>query len=126
APRAKPHVRANFILSVDGAASFHGVTEPLATPGDRAVFRTVRGLADVILVGAGTVRDEKYGPARPTEERQARRTAEGYTPIPPIAVVSRSLDLDLESRFFTEAVVPPIVVTVQGAPAERLDAVAER
>ena len=125
APQPKPHVRANFILSADGAATFNGVTEPLATPADRNVFRTVRGLADVILVGAGTVRAEGYGPARPTAERRARRLAEGYAEVPTIAVVSRSLDLDLSSRFFTEAAVPPIVITFSGAPAQQLDALHE-
>ncbi|MGC2342457.1 MAG: dihydrofolate reductase family protein, partial [Mycobacterium sp.] len=59
-------LRANFIASLDGGATFGGKSGQLGGPGDRAVFSLLRELADVILVGAGTVRAEGYAGARPT------------------------------------------------------------
>src|ERR1700745_2498260 len=56
-------VRANFIASVDGGATADGKTGTLAGPGDRLIFNLLRELADVIVVGAGTVRIEGYSGA---------------------------------------------------------------
>lgn len=105
------HVRANLVASVDGAAAVDGSSLPLSGPADRQVFAVLRGLCDVVLVGAGTVRRENYGPVRPSPRRVARRRSAGLADAPPIAVVSASLDLDLGSRFFTEAGSQPLVVT---------------
>ena len=64
------------------------------------MFAALRSYADVVLVAAGTVRAEHYGPL-------------GL----PVAVVSRSCRLDWDSPFFTAAIVKPIVITVAGAAA---------
>jgi riboflavin biosynthesis pyrimidine reductase len=111
-------LRLNMIASVDGAATLAGLSGGLGGPADHRVFMALRSLADAVLVAAGTVRAEGYGPAvLPAEVQEARR-ARGQAPVPPIAVVSRSAQLDWESRFFTAATVRPIVVTVATAPAE--------
>lgn len=55
-------VRANMITSLDGSATgSDGRSGSLNDEADHAVFATLRRLADVILMGAGTVRDEGYG-----------------------------------------------------------------
>jgi riboflavin biosynthesis pyrimidine reductase len=102
----RPWVMANFVASVDGTSAVEGRTRPLSGPADRALFRLLRARADVVLVGAGTVRAEGYGPVG------------GDRPAP-LAVVSRSLDLDWDSALFTEAAVPTLVVTCAGADAGR-------
>ena len=62
----RPWVMVNMIASADGATTVEGVSGGLGGPGDRAVFSVLRALADVVLVGASTVRAEHYGPpARP-------------------------------------------------------------
>lgn len=62
-PPRRPWLRANMVHSVDGAATGHdGRTASVNSPVDREVFQLLRRLADVILVGAGTVRAERYGP----------------------------------------------------------------
>ena len=87
---------------------------------DRRVFGALRSNADVILVGAGTVRAEAYGPARLDDESRKRREEEGRSPVPPIAVVTRSGNLDWSAPFFTEAEERPIVFTTSdGDPGER-------
>lgn len=117
-------VRANMVASVDGAAWVDGHTERLSGPVDKRVFAVLRGLADVVLVGAATVRREDYGPARPSPDRQERRRAAGLPAVPPIAVVSASLELDPTARFFQLAAARPLVLTVADAPAERQAALA--
>jgi len=126
APRLTPRtaglasVRVNMIQSVDGAGTLEGRTGGLAGPADKAVFRTLRAAADVVLVGAGTVRAERYGPVRLSEEQRSVRVASGLSAVPPIAVVSVSCALDVESPFFSKAEVRPVVVTAEtAAPAVR-------
>jgi riboflavin biosynthesis pyrimidine reductase len=101
----RPAVRLNMIESVDGAAVVEGRSGGLGGPADRRLYDLLRSLADVVLVGAGTVRAERYGPTSP--------------PGPAIAVVSRQLDLDWEARLFAEARVRPIVLTCAAAPVDR-------
>jgi riboflavin-specific deaminase-like protein len=117
-PGDRPLVRINMITSLDGAIAVKGRSGVLGGPADRRLFHVLRSLADVILVGAGTVRAERYGPARIDEDRQARRKARGQRPVPPIAVVTRTCHLDWSSPFFTDAEARPIVVTIDDADPE--------
>ncbi|HMA46809.1 MAG TPA: pyrimidine reductase family protein [Frankiaceae bacterium] len=112
-------VRANVVSSADGGAEIGGRSGPLGGPADRRVFGLLRQLADVVLVGAGTVRAEGYGPVRMPPARRAARQAAGLAPVPPVAVVSARLDLDPSSVLFTEAEARPIVLTGGGSPADR-------
>ena len=118
-------VRLNMVASVDGAISVSGRSGGLGGTGDRRLFLFLRSVADVILVGAGTVRAEGYGPALLANDVQEGRRVAGQSAVPPIAVVSRSCALDWESPFFTAAVARPLVVTVADAPAERRARAAE-
>src|SRR5262245_52537106 len=76
-PGARPWVLSNFIASLDGAAAVDGRSRGLASAGDQAVFHTLRGLADIVLVGAATARTERYGPPRRPGLRIALVTASG-------------------------------------------------
>lgn len=114
-----------MVASLDGAVrDASGRSDGLSSPGDKRVFGALRAGCDVVLVGAGTVRAEGYGPARPNAERQRVRVARGQSAAPPVAVVSRSLELNLNTPFFTEAQARPIVVTVASSPADLRAAVA--
>ena len=118
-----PLVRVNMVASVDGAATDErGHSGGLSGAGDQEVFRTLRALADVIVVGAQTVRVEGYGPHRLRADLRARRAADGRPDPAPIVVVSRSLELDLAAPLFTEAAVRTIVLTCEAAPADRIRA----
>ena len=90
---------------------------------DRATFHALRSAADVILVGAGTVRAEHDGPVRVPEEHLERRQAAGRDAPARIAVVTRGLDLDLDTPFFTDSEVRPLVFTSSRADPERRRAV---
>lgn len=118
-------LRVNMVVSADGAATDErGHSEGLGGDGDGEVFRTLRAQADAILVGAGTVRAEGYGPYRLRADLAERREGEGRSRAAPIIVVTRSLDLDLDAPLFTEARTPTIVLTCAAAPEERRHAAA--
>jgi riboflavin biosynthesis pyrimidine reductase len=107
----EPFVRGNMISTLDGAISVQGRSGMLGGPADRRVFQTLRSWADVIVVGAGTARIERYGPARLDEDLRQRRLARGQPPVPAIALVTRTAQLDWSSPFFTEAEARPLVLT---------------
>lgn len=113
-------LRANMIASADGAATIDGRAGGLGNPTDQQVLRLLRGLADVVIAGAGTVTAEAYGPARARPEYQEVRATAGQSPAPTMVVVSQRLQLDFESKYFAEASLRPIVVTCATAPADRL------
>ncbi|MBB0245611.1 pyrimidine reductase family protein [Streptomyces alkaliphilus] len=119
---AEGWLRANMVTSLDGAGHHGGRSQPLSCPADMRIFGVLRALADVVVVGAGTVRSEEYRPARRREEFAAARAAAGQEPVAAIAVVSAGLDLDFSRPLFTEPVVPTLVVTGEAAPPERLAA----
>lgn len=85
-----PWLRLGMVGSLDGSAVVGGTSRGLSHAGDRAVFRVLRALADVVLVGAGTARAEAYGPVPLTAERRAARRARGQAEVPPVAVVTRT------------------------------------
>ena len=119
---AGAYLRANMVASLDGAAYHEEHSAGLSSPADMRLFGTLRALADVIVVGAETVRREGYGPAKARSVFAERRAADGQTPAPAIAVASRALDLDFGAPLFTSAEVPTLVLTGAGADPARLAA----
>ncbi|GAB3168692.1 pyrimidine reductase family protein [Streptomyces incanus] len=117
-PEAAPWLRANMVSTLDGAAQHEGRSQPLSCPADMRIFGTLRALADVVLVGAETVRQEGYRPARARAEFAAAREAAGQGPAAAIAVVSASLDLDFSLPLFTSPLVPTLILTGSAAPPD--------
>jgi riboflavin biosynthesis pyrimidine reductase len=59
----EPWLRVNMISTVDGAATgVDGTSRTINNEVDQQVFRLLRSQADVIVVGAGTLREEGYSP----------------------------------------------------------------
>lgn len=116
-------VRANMVSTVDGRAQgTDGLSGQISPSADKQVFLRLRETADVILVGAGTLRVENYGPPAAGES----------TPAPRIAVVSGRLDLDPTDRLFTSSATTqhsptakPLLLTTTSAPAEAREALAD-
>jgi riboflavin biosynthesis pyrimidine reductase len=116
---ATQHVRANFIASLDGAATHDGRTEGLNNAADKAVFDLLRMLCDVLLVGAGTLRIEGYRDLRLAEDAVAWRIRHGLRAQPTLAVVSARLDLSAGMDAFARAPVRPLVLTLRTAPTRK-------
>ena len=123
--RTLPHLRVNFIASLDGAATREGVSGGLGNADDRLVFDTLRMLADVIVVGAGTVRAEGYVGIRQGPADAAWRVRHGLPAQLPVAIVSSRLDLEPSHSLFADAAVRPLVVTHAASPLRRRAELAE-
>jgi riboflavin biosynthesis pyrimidine reductase len=108
-------LRANFITSADGGATADGSSGAMGGPGDRQIFSLLRELADVIVVGAGTVRIENYsGVHLGVAERQGRQARE-QSEVPRLAIVTKSGRLDRDMAVFTRTELPPLVLTCTAA-----------
>jgi len=124
----RPWVLINMVASVDGATTVEGRSSGLGDDDDLAMFKALRAVPDVILVGAGTARAENYGPVQLDGERLERRRALGKEDLPRLAVVTGRLDLDPKARLFSRPETPTIVITGPAADPDRrraLEAVAE-
>lgn len=118
-----PWVRANFVSTLDGAASgADGRSGSINSDADKRVFGLLRSLADVILVGAGTARTEGYRPVRPREVWRDLRARLGLPAAPALAVVTRSLTLPDGLLERVEGGGPVLVVAAADADPQRVAA----
>lgn len=118
----RPWIRTNFVSTLDGAAyDSDGLSGSLGGDADTQVFQLLRSLADVIVIGAGTARAEGYGLIKPGDLDADRRHRLGLAAIPPIAVVSKSLNIPV-------GLIAPgqIVITTADAPSARIEALREQ
>ena len=93
APAQRPFVIANFVSSADGRATFKGNSSALGDAGDKSIFRILRGCADAILAGTGTLRAEHYGILARDPAIVALRAQLGLAPQPPLVTVTRTGDV---------------------------------
>lgn len=117
----RPWVTLGMISSFDGSATLGEGSTGLGGPPDRAVFRALRAMSDLIVVGATTMRSEGYRAVSLPVELQSWREKQGMTLLPRVAVVSRSLDLDMSESLLASR---PVILTCRGAPDDRVDALA--
>lgn len=121
-------VRANMIASLDGGATDAGRAAGLAGAGDRALFSRMRQEADVVLVGASTVRIENYSGAQMSLAQRQERQCRGQAELPPIAIVTHHAEFEHDAKIFTRTEVPPLILTTRDAVDEasaRFSSVAE-
>ncbi len=115
-------VTGHMVAGLDGTASVGGRVGPLSTSPDQALFRRMRQVADIVLVGAETVRREGYGPIRLSEDAMECRRSQNRSPTPPVAIVSRSLAFDWTATVFRDAPedAPTHLITCAQADPARL------
>jgi riboflavin biosynthesis pyrimidine reductase len=116
----RPWLMLNFVVSVDGGTAFDGKSRRLGDEDDRELFMTLRAVPDIILVGAGTVDAEDYGPVRLDDERRRRRLEAGLSEVPVLAIVSGRLSFDPEARVFSDPEHRPMVITGPDAEPAKL------
>ncbi|KHS53837.1 pyrimidine reductase family protein [Brevibacterium linens] len=123
-PRHECWVTGHMVAGLDGTAAIHGRVGALSTEPDQDLFRRMRQIADVVMVGAQTIRNEGYAPMHLDESAREQRRMRGQSEMPPVAIVSRSLDLDWSSQVFTAAPehARTIVITCAKADPVRLAA----
>lgn len=111
APPGRPYVVLNMVSSVDGKATFEGRTAGLGGRADRELFHELRTQADAVMVGAETLRAERYGRIVRDEDRREKRRREGLAPDPLACVVSASLSGLEDAPLLAEPEQPVAVLT---------------
>jgi riboflavin biosynthesis pyrimidine reductase len=118
----RPYTVANMIESVDGRASFDGRSSALGDAGDKQVFRALRSICDVVLVGPGTLASEHYGRLVRDADVQAARERGGLAPQPWLCTVTRSGRISADIPLLADPDARMIIYS--SAPVEFGDAVA--
>jgi len=98
APPGRPWVTMVMIASLDGGIEIDGLSGGLGNDADKQRFIASRRTADTIVVGSRTAMVENYRPA-----------------TVPIAILSRSLDLDRSARIFSDPDRKPLLYTTDQA-----------
>jgi riboflavin-specific deaminase-like protein len=93
APPDRPYLVLNMVATLDGRIAIGGRSGPIGDEADRELFHGLRTQADAVMVGAGTIRTERYGRIVRRPELRERRVAEGLAPDPLAVVVSARLAL---------------------------------
>ena len=102
APAERPYLVLNMVSTLDGKAALDWRTKGLSSELDRRLFHHLRTQADAVMVGAGTLRQERYGRMAKTEELRDKREAEGLAREPLAVVVSGRLDLPADLPLLQE------------------------
>jgi riboflavin-specific deaminase-like protein len=97
----RPLVAMNFAATVDGRATIGGVSGPIGSATDTAMLAGLRRRFDAVMIGAGTMRAERYGPLVSDQEQRQRREALGLPADPLMVIVSGRLDLPWDAPLFT-------------------------
>jgi riboflavin-specific deaminase-like protein len=102
APPGRPYLGLNMVSSLDGKATIEWRTKGLSTELDRRLFHQLRTQVDAVMVGAGTLRAERYGRMTKSQELREKRIAEGRAPDPLAVIVSGRLDLPADLPLLNE------------------------
>ncbi len=105
-PLTRPYTIINMVSSVDGkilVGPIGSTAMGLGGPTDQLLMRRIQSNVDAVMIGAGTLRPGNVV----------------YDPKLLRIVVSRSGDLPLVNRFFTDAPEKVIVILPRNAPNER-------
>jgi len=118
-------VALGMVASVDGSATREGRSGALGGAADLLALQRLRDACDVVLVGAGTIRDEGYDALPGTAARRAGRVARGLAPRPRIVIVTASGALDPQLPVFGDLGHPPLVLAADDAHLADLEGLAE-
>jgi riboflavin-specific deaminase-like protein len=97
----RPYTVTNFALTVDGRATISGRSGPIGTATDTAMLVGLRTRVDAVMIGAGTMRAERYGRIVGDPQQRARRERLGLPHDPLMVIVSARLDLPWDAELFT-------------------------
>jgi 5-amino-6-(5-phosphoribosylamino)uracil reductase len=115
APADRPYLALNMVSTADGKATMEWRTRGISTDVDRALFHHLRTQADAVMVGAGTVRAERYGAVTKTEELASKRREEGVRPTALAVIVSGRLDLPADLPMLNDPDQPVVIATASDA-----------
>jgi riboflavin biosynthesis pyrimidine reductase len=115
----RPFVFVNMIATADGRAALDGSTRELGSEADLELLLELRGIADAVLIGTGTLRAEGYDRLVRSEERRGRRLDAGLAEDPVAVLLTRRFDIPWEAGLFQAPEQPVLIYTgVPGSPPD--------
>ncbi|HEU4735438.1 MAG TPA: dihydrofolate reductase family protein, partial [Solirubrobacterales bacterium] len=111
----RPFVATNFAVTVDGRAAIDGRSGPIGSDLDTEMLTRLRTRFDALMIGAGTMRVERYGRAIPKQELRERRERMELSHDPLMVIVSGRLDLPWDASLFTAGAGQVLVFTASEA-----------
>ena len=100
-PDDRPYVITNFAISLDGRATLDGRSGGIGSDTDTQMLVGLRTKVDAVMIGAGTMRVERYGRVVADSEKRSRRERKGLPHDPLMVIVSGNLDLPWDAPLFT-------------------------
>jgi riboflavin-specific deaminase-like protein len=111
----RPYVVTNFVLTLDGRATIAGRSGPIGSETDTAMLVGLRTRVDAVMIGAGTMRVERYGRVVVSQDQHERREREGLPDDPLMVLVSGRLDLPWDAPLFTAGAGRVLIFTASDA-----------
>jgi riboflavin-specific deaminase-like protein len=113
----RPYVATNFAVTLDGRATLHGRSGPIGSDIDTRMLVCLRTTVDAVMIGAGTMRAERYGRPLADAGKRGRRERRGLSPDPLMVIVSGRLDLPWEAPLFTDPEARALIFTTSDVEA---------
>jgi len=98
----RPYVVVNFATTLDGRAAIEGRSGAIGSETDTEMLQMLRTRVDAVMIGAGTMRAERYGRIVSDPALRARRERIGLSHDPLAVIVSGRLDLPWDAPLFTD------------------------
>jgi riboflavin-specific deaminase-like protein len=98
----RPYLVVNFAVTIDGRAAIEGRSGPIGSKTDTEMLQLLRTRVDAVMIGAGTMRAERYGRIVSDPSLRARRERLGLPHDPLAVIVSGRLDLPWDAPLFTD------------------------
>ena len=116
----RPYLVTNFVLTIDGRATLDGRSGPIGSEVDTQMLVGLRTVVDGLMIGAGTMRTERYGRIVPDPAKRARRERRGLPHDPLAVLVSGRLELPWDAELFTCGQGRVLIFTASEAEPPRL------
>ncbi len=98
----RPYLVTNFAITLDGRATLGGRSGEIGSDTDTKMLVGLRTKVDAVMIGAGTMRAERYGRVLADSEKRSRRERQGLPHDPLMVIVSGRLDLPWDAPLFTD------------------------
>jgi riboflavin-specific deaminase-like protein len=98
----RPYLVLNFATTLDGRAAIGGRSGPIGSATDTEMLQRLRTRVDAVMIGAGTMRAERYGRIVSDPDLRAYREHTGLAHDPLGVIVSNRLELPWDATLFTD------------------------
>jgi riboflavin-specific deaminase-like protein len=114
-PPDRPYVITNFAVTVDGKATLHGRSGAIGSDRDTEMLVCLRTRVDAVMIGAGTMRAERYGRPIADPGKRGRRERRGFSQDPLLVIVSGRLDIPWDASVFEDRGARVLIFTTSDA-----------